>query len=255
VSPEGQVTVAGGWNFGGADAMWHLQRQAVQWSPGSARWEPLPDLGEERCGAAAVRLADGRTMVAGGRAHDGQGMVFGQVMASVEALAADDSGWSALAPMPTAHFFASIGLLRSGHVIVAGGCTGPAVSDDTAAAELWDPATNTWSALPPMAHGRIQAAGCVLPSGRFVVLGGVGADGQARRDGEVFDPVRRVWEPLPADMAVARSDFGVEAVAGGLLVSEGAMQPELYDEQSGRWFTLPHRSEVLREGPTVLLPC
>jgi hypothetical protein len=105
-----------------------------------------------------------------------------------------------------------------------------------------------------MAHARYQAAGCVLPSGRFAVLGGYGTDGKKRTDGEVFDPVRRVWEPLPADMANARSDFGVEAVAGGLLVSEGAMQPELYDEQSGRWFTLPHRSEVLREGPTVLLP-
>ena len=124
-----------------------------------------------------------------------------------------------------------------------------------ASAELWDPATGVWAELPPMAQARHMAAGCVLPSGRFVVLGGVGTDGKKRTDGEVFDPVRRVWEPLPADMAVARSDFGVEAVAGGLLVSEGAMQPELYDEQSGRWFTLPHQMEAPRAGPTVLLPC
>jgi hypothetical protein len=179
------------------------------------------------------------------------------VFAQAEALAADGSCWSALAPMLTARFFASIGLLRSGHVIVAGGDTGPDDSDVTAAAELWDPATNTWSALPPMAHGRYQAAGCVLPSGRFVVLGGYGTDNIPRKDGEVFDPVRRVWEPLPVDLAFARIGFGAEAVAGGLLVSGGHDQAEseLYDEASGRWFTLPHRMKAPRKGPTVLLPC
>ena len=106
-----------------------------------------------------------------------------------------------------------------------------------------------------MAHGRSHAAGCVLPSGRFVVLGGRGADTQARKDGEVFDPVRRVWEPLPADMKLGRRDFGVEAVAGGLLVSGFRKASELYDEASGRWFTLPHRMKAPRKGPTVLLPC
>jgi hypothetical protein len=180
-------------------------------------------------------------------------------MTSVEALAADGSGWSALAPMLAARAFASIGLLRSGHVIVAGGITRLDDSSATAAAELWDPATNTWSALPPMAHARDQAAGCVLPSGRFVVLGGVGADGQLRKDGEVFDPVRRVWEPLPADMTCERADFGAEAVAGGLLVSGGggdeSHAPELYDEESSHWFTLPHQRDAPRRGPTVLLPC
>jgi hypothetical protein len=110
-----------------------------------------------------------------------------------------------------------------------------------------------------MAHGRYQAAGCVLPSGRFVVLGGYGAYGQLRKDGEVFDPVRRVWEPLPADMKCERADFGAEAVAGGLLVSGGggdeSHAPELYDEESSHWFTLPHQRDAPRRGPTVLLPC
>jgi hypothetical protein len=110
-----------------------------------------------------------------------------------------------------------------------------------------------------MAHARYQAAGCVLPSGRFVVLGGRGADGQLRRDGEVFDPVRRVWEPLPADMKHGRGAFGAEAVAGGLVVSGGggdeSHAPELYDEESSHWFTLPHQRDAPRRGPTVLLPC
>jgi hypothetical protein len=67
--------------------------------------------------------------------------------------------------------------------------------------------------------------------------------------------VRRVWEPLPADMSYGRANLGLEAVAGGLLVSGSGKKTELYDEASGHWFTLPHQMEAPRAGPTVLLPC
>ena len=41
---------------------------------------------------------------------------------------------------------------------------------------------------------------------------------------------------------------------GGLLVS-GNREAELYDEESGRWFKLPHPMEASQFGSTVLLPC
>ena len=69
--------------------------------------------------------------------------------------------------------------------------------------------------------------------------------GGDRYDGEVYDPVRRVWEPLPAEMASRRSVFSAAPVPGGLIVAGGSVDDEastaeLYDEASGRWFTLPH---------------
>ena len=174
---------------------------------------------------------DGRTVVTGGS-------LDGSTPGTMEVLAADGSGWSTLAPMGTARWAHTIGLLPSGHVIVAGGlCHG---HDALLSAELWNPATNSWSALPPMAHARTGAAGHVLPSGRFVVLGGRTRFGTDRSDGEVYDPVRRVWEPLPAEMASRRSDFSAAPVPGGLIVAGGSVDDELYDEASGRWFTLPH---------------
>ena len=72
------------------------------------------------------------------------------------------------------------------------------------------------------------------------MLGGSGTDGVVRKDGEVFDPVRREWEPLGADnMAHAYGHLRTVAVAGGLLLV-GFNHPELYEEESGRWLTLPH---------------
>ena len=75
------------------------------------------------------------------------------------------------------------------------------------------------------------------------MVGGAGADGLVRTDGEVFDPVKREWEPLGAEMAHAHSNISAVAVAGGLLavgVEEDRDRNELYDEQSGRWFQLAH---------------
>jgi hypothetical protein len=85
-----------------------------------------------------------------------------------------------------------------------------------------------------MAQARDGAAGCVLPSGRFAMLGGTSSSAEA------FDPVSRAWQPLlpmPCELVA-----GVAvAVAGGLLAlgGEGRNGAMLFDEESGRWFTLP----------------
>jgi hypothetical protein len=94
-----------------------------------------------------------------------------------------------------------------------------------------------------MVHKRSCATACMLPSGRVAVVGGDGTDGTARIDGEVFDPVMREWEPLGAEMANYHRNISTVAVAGGMLlvsVDEDRDPNELYDEDSGRWFQLPH---------------
>jgi hypothetical protein len=77
------------------------------------------------------------------------------------------------------------------------------------------------------------------------VLGGAGTDDETRKDGEVFDHVKREWEPLGEEMEYERDNISAVTVPGGLVVA--GVQPcpllhpnEMYDEESGRWFTLPH---------------
>jgi hypothetical protein len=43
-----------------------------------------------------------------------------------------------------------------------------------------------------MAQACYMAAGCVLPSGRFAVLGGFDIRHASREDAEAFGPMRRV---------------------------------------------------------------
>jgi hypothetical protein len=221
-----------------------------EWAPGRAAWTPLPPMGTTRAFPTAAVLSDGRMLVAGG--YDGDELD----LASVEMLAADGSSWAALPPMAAARSRAVAGRLPGGQVIVAGGAAGDDASFiSLASAELWDPATGAWAALPPMAQPRNAAMGCMLPSGRFAVLGGIGEDANfGRQDAEAFDPVSRAWQPLPP-MPDNLMDGAVMAVAGGLLVvggvdHAGAM---LFDEESGNWFTLPGQMPAGREQHALVM--
>ena len=94
-----------------------------------------------------------------------------------------------------------------------------------------------------------MAIGCVLPNGRFAVLGGVGRDYIPRWDAEAFDPVSRAWQPLPP-MPHRLEGGAAVAVAGGLLAvgGNGHADAMLFDEESGRWFTLPGQMPAGRVG-------
>ena len=219
----------------------------LQWVPGTTEWAPLPQLSTHRDNAATVALPDGRAMAIGGRHWvEDDDDEDSELLASVEVLAADGSGWSALAPMGTARAGPATVVLPCGKVLVAGGMDSAVVPLKTA--ELWDPATRAWSDLPPMERARSHAGCCVLPSGRVAVVGGQGIDYQRRSDGEAFDLETGAWSPL-TPMEHDRSDHGLVAVAGGLVAvggcpsnSSNQFQPtdELFDEASGRWFELPH---------------
>jgi hypothetical protein len=197
-----------------------MSKTMLRWSPGGSEWASLPDLPEKRQAPACVSLPDGRTLVIGG--WDG-----GHALATVLVLAADRSAWTALAPTVQARWCAAAALLPDGKVLVAGGTATAQPDSALKTAELYDPATNTWTALPDMAHTRSGCCACVLPSGRVAVIGGFGVDDVPRKDGEAFDPVRWTWEPLP-DM-VREAGFPAAAPVAGGLVVVGTRLVELFD--------------------------
>ena len=223
--------------------------QTFEWRPGSGRqWVELPRLTQQRLYHAAVALADGRTMVIGGRSGSRE------ILDSVEALAADGSTKpEELQPMAVARCGAAAARLRTGEVLVAGGSDEQSGADDgaTNTAELWNPRTGAWTELPPMSNARAYPRCCVLADGRVAVTGGFGPpevyEGEAneRLRGEVFDPATRTWgELLPEGLSgdPFRHASAV-AVAGGLLALGNTGVPlapdNLFDEASGRFYKLP----------------
>ena len=243
----GRVVTIGGESPEYGENADELSQTALRWERGGAAWTPLPDVLQARKDAASVGLADGRAMLIGGleTGHDDDD-IEQRPLASVEALAADGSGWSDLTPMGTSRLGPAATVLPCGKVLVAGGRGTDGPGSVLRTAEVWDPATGSWSDLPPMICERWNAGACVLPSGRIAVVGGMGGDGTDRADGEVFDQQTQTWQPLPP-MAHGRIRHGVAAVAGGMLAVGGDdelgnpnVPNELFDEASGRWFALPH---------------
>jgi len=69
---------------------------------------------------------------------------------------------------PTPQYY-SVGGVYNGQLVVSGGVTGSQAP--TGATALYDPATDTWTALAPDPTARFLAAGCVL-DGKLYVFGG-----------------------------------------------------------------------------------
>jgi hypothetical protein len=120
-------------------------------------------------------------------------------------------------------------LLPSGRVLVAGGFDGAAT---LSSAERYDPASNTWSAVPSMLAPRQVHQATLLDSGKVLVLGGQNAAYLAST--EVFDPINGLWSAnvsmgTPrAWHSATRLDGGEILVAGGRLGSSALAGAERY---------------------------
>ena len=128
-------------------------------------------------------------------------------------------------------------LLHDGNVLVAGGRTR---DNDTNSAELYDPATKTWTSLPSMNSARADFTAALLPYGKVLVIGGLLLSGDSTLTTEIYDPNKKSW--LMGDpMKHARlNPLGQEAVQredGTILVIGGDTQitSEIYSPNTETW--------------------
>ena len=91
--------------------------------------------------------------------------------------------------MTTARFDHTATMLSYGKVLVAGGDTGGGYTNS---AELYDPATGTWSAAASMATGRHGHTATSLSNGKVLVAGG-DAGGWYTNSAELYDSCTKRW--------------------------------------------------------------
>jgi PKD repeat protein len=187
----------------------------------------------------AVRLLDGRILVAGGRTDGRTGL------ATAELYNPATGTWTATGSMTTGRFAHTAVLLSDGRVLVAGGvpfsfsCADPPASTS---AELYNPATGTWSSTGSLSFGRASAVAVVLADGRVLVAGG-GRCGVIRNQAEIYNPATGVWTSTGSMNVVRRSPAAVRLADGRVLVAGGTgafpfaslTSAEIYDPASGAW--------------------
>jgi N-acetylneuraminic acid mutarotase len=227
---------------------------AELYNPLTNSWSPAASLRTARAKHTATLLADGRVLVVGGiqPAAPFQGGYL-QAIGSAELYDPDSNTWAAVGPLRLARAKHSAVLLADHRVLVMGGGANngdttapPTTFVATNSVELYDPATQAWSAAASMHYARILPTSSLLPDGRVLV---VGDSGQNAGTAEIFDPRTGQWSTVP-DSGVLRSGHttaplrnGNVLVAGGL----GQVDAQVFDWRRNAWLNAG-RLAAIRSG-------
>ncbi|EPX58936.1 hypothetical protein D187_003651 [Cystobacter fuscus DSM 2262] len=248
---DGRVLVAGG---DGARA----SSSAEVYDPATGAWAATGNLGTYRREHSAVRLADGRVLVMGGT--DGGGTV----LASAEVYDPATGTWASTGGMARARRAFTATPLADGRVLVTGGLVDNADEclgfNCLASAEVYNPATGTWSSTGGMATARGFHAAAVLADGKVLVTGG-GVDGVTSAHAEVYNPAMGTWTAT-GDMHSPRRRHSLTALNGGLVLAVGGYDDstgihtsaELYDPNARAWCTTGSLGQDRYEHTATPLP-
>ena len=239
--PNGQVLVAGGYNFTGGDLS-----SAELFNPVTGIWALTGTLHTARYSHTATLLPSGKVLVAGG--YNGP-----NPSTSAELYDPASRTWTATEAMQNGRFNHTATLLFNGKVLVAGGAnfTGayPSLFATLADAELYDPATGTWTATGAMTIPRQYHTATLLPDGQVLVAGGTsdvytGSEPDrynSLSSAELYDPATGIWTET-GPMTTARYEDtstllpnGQVLVAGGFDSSGILSSAELYNPSVGTW--------------------
>jgi hypothetical protein len=185
--PDGRVLVAGGSYDDGTE---HHLASAEVFNPATGAFTAVDDMTVARVRAAAAPLPDGRVLVAGGNNGSAR-------LSSAEVFNPATGAFTPVSDMGADRARAAATPLADGRVLIAGGTNGPPVpgaevGPALASAEIFNPATNTFSSagIGAMGTARRAPAAAPLPDGRVLVTGGSNGDGGEHylASAEVFNP-------------------------------------------------------------------
>jgi len=174
--PSGQVLVAGG--YSGSNGL-----SAELYDPATGVWTPTGSLPLGRWDHTATLLPNGQVLVAGGLGTDGV-----THLASAELYDPSTGSWRETGSMTHERSSHTATLLPNGQVLVAGGIGDCCPVPFWASAELYDPATGTWTETGSMATGRDLHTATLLPNGQVLVAGGSIFPGGTLRSAELYTP-------------------------------------------------------------------
>src|ERR1700686_1952148 len=126
-------------SIGGVDNNGNLLASSELYSSSSGKWALTGSMSQARQVFPAVVLSNKKVLISGGLGASGT------VLAAAELYDPTTGAWSSAGSLSVARFAHTATLLQNGKVLVTGGCTASYCGTDTAASELYDPTSNSWS--------------------------------------------------------------------------------------------------------------
>lgn len=231
---DGRILVAGGMTPAGT-----YTNTAEIYDPATGQWTATGNMNSMRFRTIARLLPDGRVMVIGkdGYSTGGYADIFDPATGTFSKTGnfVENSGWHGLVVM------------ADGRVMKVGGQASTAPSPDypySIRAEIWDPATNQWTATGPMATGRSGIEPILLADGKVLVAGG--RNSMSLRSTEIYDPATGTFS-RGADMPTDFEPITSTILSNGDAVYTAGYKRQLmrYSAANGTWnLTGPQRGTV-----------
>jgi hypothetical protein len=213
--PNGKVLVAGGLH---QSAYTYLAYSGQVYDPANGTWSSGGPSGFY--GHTATLLPSGKVLIVGGTGIQGSGPYR-------SALLYDPAGSSSYTgSLGNARYLHTATLLTNGKVLVAGGVgtNGTVLTS----AELYNPATGTWS---PAGNPGASGIATLLPNGKVLAVGGTNA--------ELYDPATGTWSPTGSPGTAHYDDSALLPNGKVLFVEDSLYNPlgsaGLYDPANGTW--------------------
>lgn len=173
----------------------------------------------------ATLLADGRVLVVGGVAVDET--TGPEPTRSVEFYDPRTGAWTSTERLPTPRWYHTATRLEDGTVLVVGGAENLIDSPATDRADIFDPATGTWSPAGPLIAPRQGHTATLLVDGGVIVVGGSGSHGDASpRTVERYDPPSRTWTVV-GELPIARWEHSATGLRDGSILVAGGFDSDL----------------------------
>lgn len=206
------------------------------YDPEQDAFGPPPGLSPERKGVTMTLLGSGDVLLAGGNGAD--------VVPTSAELVAPDGASTPTGALARGRWRHAATLLPSGReALITGGYDGypkgGAPAPVTNTTERYDRTTSVFAPAASMKVARAEHTSTALPSGRILIVGGVGANGDALAAAELYDPATDAFTSTGA-MKRARAGHcatllpsGKVLVAGGVAGGQADTTIEIYDPADG----------------------
>jgi len=232
--PDGQVLVAGGGcNHGhtcDAGSFLNTLNSAELYNPATGTWARTKSMTFGRQFGTATLLKDGKVLVAGGFNNCDDD--FCSDTRTAEIYDPATGTWARTGSMHAAREQFGATLLQNGQVLVEGGlneggfcCSGSRYSS----AELYNPATGTWSLTASMTKKHVGQTATLLRNGWVLVAGG------GTSTAEIYQPQRAIWV-FPGAMSTARTGAAAALLPDGHVLVTGGTGPDGHAQASAEEF-------------------
>jgi hypothetical protein len=217
--PGGKVLYAGGYN-GGANGPTY--DSAELFDPALSTWSSTGSMVAQRAGHTLTLLATGpnagKVLVTGGGQRIGL-----TVEARCELYDPVTGTFALTGPLNLGRNSHTATRLLDGRVLVTGGRVAGGAGSNHDTAEIYDPATGTWSFAATMATRRASHTATLLPNGDVLVVGGaqVGSLESVTATAEIYHPATDSWRTVTPSMSTARVGHAAALLPSGEVLVAG----------------------------------